>query len=72
MTFTEALNAAFKDDDRITRTSWRNRNVYVSVVDGKLCITGFSSPDPDDGKPHPLIVMEADFFADDWEVVADG
>lgn len=72
MTFTEALTAAFKDDDRVTRTDWHNRNIYISVVEGRLCITGFSHPDPDDGRPHPLIVTESDFFAEDWEILADG
>lgn len=69
MTFTEALDAAFKDGERVTRTAWGNRNIFVSAVEGKLCITGFSSNSPDDGKAHPLIIVEADYFPDDWEVV---
>lgn len=68
MNFTQALEAIFKQGDRITRAAWANDRIYLSLADGRLCITGFSSPDPDDGKPHPLVVHESDYFADDWEV----
>ena len=69
MTFPEALSATFNDSTRITRRAWANRSIYVSVIEGKLCITGFSDQNDDDKRPHPLIVTEQDYFAEDWEVV---
>lgn len=69
MTFTQALSAVFNDSDRVTRQTWNNRSIYLSLVDYQLCITGFSSSGKDDGLPHPWIVTEQDYFADDWEVV---
>ena len=71
MTFTEALTAVFKDNDRITRRSWNSRSIYVLLEDGKLCIKGFASEGVDDGLPHPLIVSEQDYFADDWEIISE-
>ncbi len=67
MNFTDALSVAFKDNDRITRATWHNRNIYVQVEEGILCIKG----NPDDGLFHPWTVSEQDFFASDWEVVTD-
>lgn len=67
MNFTDALNAVFRDNDRITRATWRNRNVYAQLEDGLLCIKGF----PDDGKFHPWTISEQDYFASDWETVTD-
>jgi hypothetical protein len=67
MTFTDALAAVFKDNDRITRRVWTNRSVYAALEDGQLSIKGF----PDDGLWHPWVITESDFFADDWEVVVD-
>ena len=69
MTFTQALSAIFDDSARVTRRTWNNRRVYCSAVEQQLCITGFSSSEPDDGKPHPWVVTESDYYADDWEVV---
>lgn len=69
MTFTEALTDIFDSPTRVTRRSWANRSIYISVVDGRLCITGFSSAGDDDKRPHPLVVTEGDFYADDWETV---
>lgn len=71
MIFLDALSAVFKDNDRITRTSWRNRDIYLQVVDGKLCTTWASESNRVDGQMHPLTVSESDYFGDDWEVVAD-
>lgn len=67
MKFSGALEAVFNDNARVTRRSWANRSIYVSVVDGRLCITGFSDKDDGDKRPHPLVVHESDYFADDWE-----
>lgn len=67
MNFTDAITAVFKEGDKITRQTWNNRNVFVTLEDGILCIMGF----PDDGKYHPWTISEQDFFAHDWEVVAD-
>lgn len=69
MIFSEALSDAFNDNARITRRAWANRSIYVSVIEGKLCITGFNDKGEDDKRPHPLIMTEQDYFADDWEVV---
>jgi hypothetical protein len=68
MTFTEALSAAFNDDDRITRSSWIKSGVYVAVEDGKLQIWNGVI---DDDMWHPWTISDADYFATDWEVVAD-
>ncbi len=72
MNFTEALSAIFNDSDRVTRQHWNSRAIYCHLVDYQLCITGFSNTGKDDGLPHPWIVTEQDYFADDWEVVVDG
>lgn len=75
MTFTDALKAAFADNDRITRTTWRNRDIYVYVVDGKLCIRGgidlATGSVRTDGMPYPFTISESDYFAEDWEVLVD-
>lgn len=72
MRYPEALSSVFNDSDQVTRQVWGNRSIYLSLVDYQLCITGFSSAGPDDGLPHPYILTENDYFADDWEVVVDG
>lgn len=71
MDFHHALKAAFNQGQKVTRRSWNNRNIYLSMVEMKLCITGYSDPKPDDGKPHPLVVHESDYYADDWEIIDD-
>lgn len=72
MTFTDALTAAFKDNDRITRTSWRNRDIYLCLHDHQLRSSWSSEANRIDGQMHPYIIGESDYFADDWEVVVDG
>lgn len=67
MNFIDALNAVFKDNDRITRAAWNNRNIFIALDEGQLRIKGVD----DDGQFHLLIVTEQDFFARDWEVVTD-
>lgn len=67
MNFPEALSAAFRDNDRITRAAWRNRSIYGQVQDGLLCLRG----NDDDGLFHPWTISEQDYFASDWEVVVD-
>lgn len=67
MTLTEALNAVFRDNERIHRTSWKTRDVYCALEGGQLCIWGV----PADGKWHPWVVTEADYFANDWEALND-
>jgi len=69
MTFPEALSAIFNDGDRVTRSTWRNHDAYLFIDDNKLCTTWNGTKA--DGLPHPLIVTEPDYFADDWEVVGD-
>ena len=71
MTFTEALTAVFKEGDRITRADWRNRDIYVGLEEGRLCITWATESSRIDGQMHPWTISESDFFAHDWEVVAD-
>jgi hypothetical protein len=71
MTFTDALSAIFNDSDRITRQHWNSRSIYCELVDSQLCIVGFSAQGKDDGLPHPWVITEQDYFADDWEVVVD-
>ncbi len=71
MTFTDALSAIFDDNDRVTRRAWNNRQIYCLLDDSKLCIKGFVSEGRDDGLNHPWVVTEQDYFADDWEVIAD-
>lgn len=72
MDFISALNAVFKDNDRITRATWNNRNAYVSLEEGLLCTTWDSKINSVDGLHHPWTISEQDFFAHDWEVVTDG
>lgn len=67
MKFTDALVAAFDSNARIRRALW-SRQVIVGVDSSILCIKGFSSHGPDDGKWHPWHITESDFFADDWEI----
>jgi hypothetical protein len=71
MTFTEALSAVFNDSDRVTRAHWNSRAIYVELVDSQLCIVGFIASGKNDGLPHPWIVTDQDYFADDWEVIVD-
>lgn len=75
MTFTEALDAVFKDNDRVTRIAWSSRTIYLLLDDGRLCIKGGVSIETgrrdDDTLSHPFILTEQDFFAHDWEVVTD-
>lgn len=72
MNFTSALAAVFNNNDRVTRHAWNSRSIYVLLDDEKLCIHGYDASQPDDGKNHPLIVSDQDYFADDWEIVTDG
>jgi len=69
MTLSEALEFTFNDSSRITRRHWNNRTVYCSVIEGKLCITGYDDSGKGDLRAHPWVVTESDWFADDWEVV---
>lgn len=71
MTFTDALTAAFRDNDRITRTSWRNRDIHLRVHNTQLHTTWSTEANRIDGQMHPYIIGESDFFADDWEVISD-
>lgn len=68
MTFLESLGAVFESGQRIRRRIWSSR-VVVGLENSILCIRGFSSGGPDDGKWHPWTITESDYFADDWEVV---
>ena len=63
MTFDEALEAVFKEGERITRRAWNNRQIYGCLEMGQLHIRMH------DGLLHPWTLAEADYFADDWEVV---
>jgi hypothetical protein len=67
MTFPEALAAVFHDNDRIIRVAWHNRNIFIALDETKLCIKGVDA----DGLFHPWVMTESDYFADDWEVLAD-
>lgn len=69
MNLSEALGQVFNSPARITRRVWNNSSIFVSLEQGQLCIKGYSSSGPDDGKSHPWTVTESDWFADDWEVV---
>lgn len=68
MNFPDALSAIFNDDKRVRRAFWSTR-VIVGLEDSLLCIKGFSSSGPDDGKWHPWTITESDFYADDWEIL---
>lgn len=68
MTFSEVLSAIFNDNHRARRRIW-SMKVFVGLEDNRLCIKGFSSTGPDDGKWHAWVITESDYFADDWEVV---
>lgn len=68
MTLLEALGAVFESNQHIHRRLW-SAQVVVGLEDSILCIRGFSSTGPDDGKWHPWTITESDYFADDWEVV---
>lgn len=71
MNFTDAITAVFKEGDKITRATWANRSVYVSLEEGLLCTTWDSISSSVDGLHHPWTISEADFFAHDWEVLSD-
>ena len=68
MTLLEALGAVFESGQRIRRRLW-SAQIVVGPENSILCIKGFSSHGPDDGKWHPWTITESDYFADDWEVV---
>lgn len=68
MTFTETLHAIFSDNRRARRRIWSSR-IFVGLEEGRLCIKGFSSIGPDDGKWHPWVITESDYFSDDWELL---
>lgn len=68
MNFPDALSAIFNDGKRVRRSFWSSR-VTVGLEDSLLCIKGFSSTGPDDGRWHPWTITESDYFADDWEVI---
>lgn len=68
MTLNEILPAIFEGGQRARRTLW-SRSVFVALENAVLCIKGFSSGGPDDGKYHPWTITESDYFADDWEIV---
>lgn len=71
MTFTEALSAVMNDGDRVTRAHWNNRNIFLELHEEQVVIRGFSSKAPDDGLPHPWILTSQDYYAFDWEILAD-
>lgn len=68
MTFTETLSTIFDSNSCARRRLWSTR-IFVGLEEGKLCIKGYSSAGPDDGKWHPWVITEEDYFAEDWEVV---
>lgn len=67
MRFSEALGIVFNSPARIRRPAWPT-STYVSLVEAKLCITGGQTTEDHD-MPHPWIITDEDWFADDWEVV---
>lgn len=75
MTFTEALSAVFNEGDRVTRADWNSQSVYLEMdsESTRLCIHGglnVKTGKPDtDNLLHPYILVEQDYFADDWEIV---
>jgi hypothetical protein len=68
VTFTETLSTIFDSNSCARRRLWSTR-IFVGLEEGKLCIKGYSSAGPDDGKWHPWVITEEDYFAEDWEVV---
>lgn len=66
--FWVAVQYVFKERKRMRRTNWPS-SVYVLTDDEKLCLRGYNSNGPDDGKSHPWIITSEDYFADDWEIV---
>lgn len=75
MTYAEALDAVYDDSKRVTRQGWNNRNIYLEMDKDstRLCIHGgfnASTGQPDtDALLHPYILVEQDYYAEDWEVV---
>lgn len=67
MTFTEILATIFNHHAHARRRIWSTK-VFVGLEDSRLCIKGYSSSGPDDGKWHAWAVTESDYYADDWEV----
>lgn len=61
MTFLEALDTCFRNNDRITRPEWNGK--YGFVEDGVLKVNWLKEGVRD------WIVSEGDFFATDWEVL---
>lgn len=68
MNLINGLTLVFHESKRITRRVWHNPRIFVALEQGQLCIKGYSSSGPDDGKSHPWSVTESDWFADDWEI----
>jgi hypothetical protein len=65
MDFTDALKSV-QQGQKITRQTWENRAVYVSLQAGFLMIM------LDDKMYHQLLVSETDLYARDWITVAEG
>ena len=69
MTFTDALDALFASGHRVKRRAWLNPAIFCLLHNQRLCIQGYASEGDDPHVPHPMIVTESEYFADDWEVV---
>lgn len=76
MTYCEALDAVYDmNRQQVTRRGWMNRNCCLQIDPDstRLCIKGgfnASTGQPDtDNLLHPYVLVEQDYFADDWEVV---
>lgn len=67
MTFLQALDAAFRDDKRITRRDWAQHGpgLYGEVQGGMLMVRHT------DHQWHQWIITESDFWPEDWEIVTD-
>ncbi len=48
---------------RVTRLEWGDEGIFLSVIDGRLCIT---YPDK---LPAPLLVSLGDLVGTDWVIV---
>ena len=64
MTFLQALDACFRNNERITRPDWGGKYGYVD--DGILKINWLAEG------IHDWVISEGDFFANDWSVLGSG
>ena len=71
MGFEDALRA-LKDGERVTRTGWNGKGMYVEVQtpdENSKMRRPYLFMSPVDGELVPWVASQTDLLAEDWEVV---